>query len=721
MKRRWLFLALALLTAVLAAEEGMFMINGLTPKMVADMKKLGFQLDAKDIWDGQGNGLAAAVVSFGGGTGSFVSAKGLIITNHHVAFGAVQRQSTPEHNYIREGFLAESPAQEIPAPGYTVYVLTAMDDVTPLFARARDPNLTPLQRYQQVDKISKRLITTNEQRRGVECRISQYYGGKLFIMLTYLKIRDIRIVYVPPRSIGEYGGEVDNWMWPRHTGDFSFLRAYVGPDGLPADFAPENVPFTPTRFLRIAQDNLQENAFTMIMGFPGRTERWYSAAEVGNDVTFNYPQRIKLLEEWIALLEEVSQASELVKIKNAGVLKGLYNTIKNSRGMLEGLQKTGLYEKKLAAEKKLLEKVSADANLKKLYGSVIPEMNQLNEEVRAQAAIATVTRYLLTRGCYLMSWALNLNKWAIERQKPNMERDTGFMERDFAPAKERQKVAQRALDIPTDKKVLAFFIAKLAELPKSGLANVFDLEIARQAGVDRQAKVAAFVEGLYAGSRLAELDFRLKMLDSDQKTLYAQNDAFINLARRLQVEMDLLEEKQKTIAGRQLLLKPLYTDLLMKANPGKNYYPDANGTMRFSYGQVKGYSPRDAICYSPFTTLKGVIEKDSGQDPFDLDPRLSAVYQAGDYQRYVVPGLNDVPVNFITTNDSTGGNSGSPVLNGKGELVGVLFDGNYEALSSDFFFQPDITRSIHVDIRYVLFVTEMVNKADNVLRELAGE
>ena len=323
-----------------------------------------------------------AVVNLGGGTGSFVSAEGLIITNHHVAFGAVQSLSSPEHNYIRDGFLARSRPEEIPAPGYNVRIMTGFDNVTPLFKPIFRAGLDPQKRYQEVERISKRLIKQGEATTGNECAVAQYYGGREFYLVTYFKIKDMRVVYVPARSIGEYGGEIDNWMWPRHTGDFSFLRAYVAKDGRPAEYAKDNVPYRPLHYFPIARKNLVSGDFTMIMGFPGTTKRWHSAAEISNEIQYNYPERIALLEQYIALLEKMSAARESVKIKNAGTLKGLYNSIKNYRGMLEGLRKNAVHEAKLAAETKLAAFIASRPELQIKYGRLLTDISALAAEER---------------------------------------------------------------------------------------------------------------------------------------------------------------------------------------------------------------------------------------------------------------------------------------------------------------------------------------------------
>ncbi len=550
MKKGFCVVVLFLATGLLCAEEGMYLINGLTPQMAAEMRRLGCTLQPGDIWDGQGHGLALAVVNLGA-TGSFVSAQGLIITNHHVAFGAVQRQSTPEHNYIRDGFLADAPEKEIQAPGYTARVMVGFDNVTPRFNPVFKKGLAPRLRQQLQEKISKQLVAEGEKKKGVECDVASFYGGKEFYLVTYFKIRDVRIVYVPPRSIGEYGGEIDNWMWPRHTGDFSFLRAYVGRDGLPADYAKENIPFQPKVYLKIARQPLAEGDFTMIMGFPGRTYRWYCAAAVGNEVNFNYPQRIDLLKGWIALLEKISASSEAVKIKNAGVLKGLYNSFKNNEGMLAGLRRGGLYQQKLEEEKQLQAWLDSRPKWQAQYGKLLTDLSRLQEERRNYLAATSLLSWM-RRGSRFLDWALTIHKWSREKNKKDMAREPGYMQRDIEIKKTSMKIAQSSLDIPSDQAVFAYFLKKMLELPETGVSAVLRQGVATAPGQTMEEKTANWVARLYTNSRLGDAPQRLKMLDMESRALRQQRDAFVELAALLQPELDRLNDKGKELAGEAL-------------------------------------------------------------------------------------------------------------------------------------------------------------------------
>jgi hypothetical protein len=695
----------------LHAVEGMFSLNGITPSLAADMKALGCRFDPGGIWKPGEKCLAMAVVNLGA-TGSFVSADGLIVTNHHVAFGAVQSLSSPERNYIRDGFLAAGREQEIPAPGYSVRVMTGLENVSARFRPALKAGLDGAKRLRRIERIAKELVAEGERTPGNECLVARFDGGGEFYRVTYFKIRDMRVVYVPARSVGEYGGEIDNWMWPRHTGDFSFLRAYVGRDGRPASYAPDNVPFRPLHHFPIARTPLRAGDFALILGYPGTTKRWLTAAEVANEFEANYPGRIALLEQYIALLERISTAGEAVKIKNAGVLKGLYNSIKNNRGLLAGLRQNAVLERKRAAEKELAAFVAADPGRRKKFGQVLADSERLAAQERELIPLVVVMNWL-TRGCRMLDWALTLNRWGREKAKKDMDRQPGYMERDIAARKERLPVSQRNLDLETDKAVFAFFLDRLLAADSGGFFKDLRLEIAKAPG----GRSDAFVAALYRDSQLASLDFKMRMFAADAKAMAASGDALLALAARLQPAIDAFNRRRDAVAGSWLGVKPLYIEAMRQLHPDRPRYADANSTLRFSYGRVEGYAPRDAVRYSPFTTLDGVLAKNSGEPPFALEERFIAAAGAG-RAPYVDPELGDVPVNFLTSNDSTGGNSGSPVLNADGELAGILFDGNYESLGSDFLYRPDITRSIHVHMHYVLFVADRVDRAAALLREL---
>lgn len=720
-KLSFLFTFLALFLSVLPigrADEGMYLLDLVDQNLLEKMQKMGLELSLADIYNPQGTGLANAVIKMGA-TASFVSPKGLIITNHHVAYGAVQRISTAEKNYIEEGFLAQTIKEEVPAPGYQASTLVSAKDVTKEVLSAVKKKMTDLERYNAIEKKIKQIIKKAEKKGEVECEVRAMNYGMQHYLFTYLTLKDIRIVYVPARSIGEYGGDIDNWMWPRHTGDFSFLRAYVGPDGKPSEYSKNNVPYCPKSYLKVSSKGIQEGDFAMIMGFPGRTYRHVPSFSIESDVTFWYPFQIMTMMDLIHILEDVSKKDKSAAVKLASTIKGLNNGLKNNQGMLEGLIKNNLLEKKRVEEKDFQRFLKNDAELDKKYGSILAEIEDLYQEQKKIQEKNALLRWI-ARGSPMLSYAMVINKWSIENQKKDLEREPGYQERDLPRIELRLKIAQRSLVPEADKQGLEYFLKNAIALPEGQKIIAVEKIINQYPNLSPQKAVSKFLEKLYSQTKLTSTEERIKMLHLPRKELLKLNDPFIEFASELEKEREFLNRKAKEFSGSLSRLMPLYLEGIEIWKKSK-LYPDANGTLRLNYGEVKGYSPRDAVTYRYMTSLTGVVEKHTGKEPFDNPERLLNVYKKKDFGPYVDKNIKDVPVNFLTTNDSTGGNSGSPVLNGKGELIGLLFDGNYEAMYSDYYFDKDLTRSIHVDIRYVLFIAEKVDKALNVLEELEIE
>jgi len=702
-----------------SADEGMWMLHQV-PELQAKLAAMGLQLKADEIWNTKTNsGLASAVAWLGGCSSSFVSPDGLVITNHHCAFGAIQLNSTPEHDYITNGFLAKIPAEELEARGSRVNVFMGYDDVTAAVQGAVKAGMKPEERQKAVESARKQLVAECEKA-GVRCSVAEMYGGAKFYLFRMLEIRDVRLVYAPPRAIGEYGGEVDNWMWPRHTGDYSFLRAYVGPDGKPADYSPSNVPYRPARYLKIATDQLREGDFTMIMGYPGRTMRYRLASAIAEDTDFTYPQQIKQLHDVIAILENENKRGKDVEIKLASQLKGLYNTVKKSEGMLEGLTRSDLVARKRAQEQQLAAWIAADPKRTQMYGDVLPAMEKLVVERRATRERDMVLGWLTGgRGGNLLSAAAMIERWTSEKVKPDLEREMGFQQRDERMLRQRMVNMQRNLDLPSERAVLRYSLRRASGLPAGrGIAAIDQLLTAT--GKSGDAAIDAALDALYSGSKLADLQVRQRLFDADHAAVLASGDPFIAFAAALRQDTDARQAADKRYEGEMLALSPKFFAALGVWRNAP-LYADANSTLRFTFATVRGYQPRDAVIYTPFTTLHGVVEKHTGVDPFKCPQRLLDAARLGNLGRYVDPRLNDVPACFLSSNDITGGNSGSPIMNGKGELVGLAFDGDYESMTSDYLFSDALSRTINVDIRYVLWCMDYVDKADILLREIGFE
>jgi len=684
------------------------------------LKATGFQLTPEQIWDPKtASGLASAIVSLGGCSASFVSPDALIATNHHCAFGAIQMNSSPEHDYITDGFLARDRAGELEAKGSRVYVFRGYDDVTDAMHSVLKPGLKPEERSKALEMKEKSLIAACEKD-GLRCRVAEMYGGLDYYLFKTLELRDVRLVYAPPRAIGEYGGEVDNWMWPRHTGDFSFLRAYVGPDGKPADFSPANVPYKPERFLKVANAPLKDGDFTMIMGYPGKTVRYRIAAAIADDTELNYPRRIAQYKDLIDIQEAQSKRGKDVEIKLASALKGLYNGYKNNQGMLEGLKASDLAGRKRALEAELTAWIRADKGRQAKYGDVLPKMEAILAERRATAERDLVFGQMtFGRQGSMLGAALTLVRWTGERGKPDMERDSGYQDRDERSLRQRLERMQRNLDLQADRAVLRYVLGRAAALPADQRIAAVDAAL-KATGATGEAALDALLDTLYARTKLADPKARLAMFDLKHDVLLTQGDSMVTFAAALRKDLKAHEDADKRYEGELVTLTPRFIEALgaFRKTP---LYPDANSTLRFTYATVKGYAPRDGVVYTPFTTLAGVVAKHTGTEPFDCPQALRDAAKAGPFPHYADPVVKDVPACFLSTNDITGGNSGSPIMNGKGELIGLAFDGNYESMTSDYQFTDAMSRTINVDARYMLWVMDYVSKAHGLIREMGLE
>jgi hypothetical protein len=707
-------LAAFLLSTAASAEEGMWQIDELKKLDFKILKNMGLELSAKEIYGGKGKGISAAIVELGGGTGGFVSPEGLILTNHHVAFTALQRASSAEENYIEEGFNAETLEQEIPATGYRAYVLLDIEDVTKKVLGAVTDEMTDLERFEAIEQRSKEIIDEAEKDRDVECRVETFYNGMIYKLFTYFTIKDVRIVYAPPRSIGNYGGDIDNWMWPRHTGDFSFLRAYVAPDGSSADFSEENVPYNPPVHLAVSKAGVGKGEFTMIIGYPGQTMRYRTSNSIAHHQNFNYPNSIQIFGDIISLYQEMGATDPGVAIKVASYDQMLNNVMKNYQGMLEGFAKAHLLERKLEEEKAFTTWLEENNEMKEKYGHVLPEIEELyidNETYREKNQILRFMHFL----CLMVRTGSTLNRWSIEKAKPDLEREAGYQERDVPRLEQGLEIVDMNYDRGTDKRSLKYFIQRALELPENQRIEAIDAIV--EGSDDRDAAIDVFIEKLYAGTKLESVDERKRMFGLSRDELLGEKDPFVLFAAELWKEREQIEERDKAFAGALNKLRPLLIEAYAKWKGG-DLYPDANSTMRLTYGTVKGYSPRDAVYYEYITSLSGVIEKCTGEEPFDCMDELKELYRTKNFGDYVDPVIRDVPVDFLSTTDISCGNSGSPILNGRGEVIGAAFDGNYESISADYLFNEELTRSINVDSRYVLFVLDKVSGAKHLLEEM---
>ncbi|HYK01604.1 MAG TPA: S46 family peptidase [Thermoanaerobaculia bacterium] len=669
------------------ADEGMWMPQQI-PQLASELQKLGVELDARRLSDLTGDPMGA-VVSLGGCTASFVSPDGLVVTNHHCAFGSIQHNSRPDRDLIANGFLARTRAEELPAaPGTKVWVTTSIEDVTARVNAGMAAGISDADRARHMDRREKELTAECEKPGGVRCRVSSFFEGSQYLRLTQAEISDVRLVYAPSSRIGEFGGDVDNFEWPRHTGDFAFYRAYV-----------DGKPYQAKHWLKLAKEGIDEGDTVIVAGYPGRTFRYKTADEVRNYKEFIYPTNIRYYTEAIRLLEAAGKDNRDVQIRNASRIKSLSNSLKNYTSVNEGFSKDRIVEARVARETQLRSASPA-------AGSLLDELSKLTAEQTRTRERDLIVDWLVGRGSPMLQQAFTIVRLANERPKKDLDRDGKYQERGWPALKTASERAQRTIDVASDRAVVSYFLAEAARLAPAQ-------RVAALNGVD--------IHQLYANTKVASQEERTKMLGETTAQLKARNDAMLNLAMALVPLMQEREERDTTASGAMARLRPGYFDALRKVTGG-TLYPDANSTLRLTFGRVVGYSPKDATYLTPQTTLRGLLEKESGKDPFDNPPALlAAAAEQSKTRPYLDPELKDVPVNFLSTCDTTGGNSGSPTLNAKGELVGLLFDGNYESIDADFLFNPAVTRSIHVDAQYMLWVMDAVDGADELLKELGVE
>jgi hypothetical protein len=710
------FIFVLLLAANATADEGMWPVYSLDKLDWVAMKSRGLTLEQNEIYSPGGRSLAHAVVSLGGGTGSFVSPNGLIITNHHVAESAIQRQSTVEQDYLRAGFLASTMAEEIPAPGYSAYVLKGVTDVTDRVLAALDDSMTDSARYEAVDSISKQIIRECEESEGIKCSVSRMFGGRQYMAYTYLQLRDVRIVYAPPGAIGNFGGEIDNWMWPRHTGDFAFLRAYVAPDGTPADYAEENVPYQTSVYLPVSSKGVSSGDFTMMIGFPGRTDRYASSYYLNDMYNYYYPQMIADMRAALEIMERAAVQDSAIGLRLASRMRGIQNYLKKSEGMVDGFARSGILDQRREQERLLMEFLAGDPDLMQQYGEVLVELDSLYYESMKTWSKDFALKRLISRPDYL-DFAMDIVRWVTEREKEDLLRDRGYQDRDSTRLYRGMRTAQINLLPEIDRQLLAYYVQRALDLPADQRIQAIDATFSNVPADEREHYVEIWVDSIFALSSLGDLDSRLAMLAMAPAELHALNDPMIELATALLPEVLEEEVRSDEQSGAESRLKPKLLQAYADWKQGE-LYPDANGTMRFNYGEVTSCQPYDGLMFLPHTTMSGMMAKETGKDPFIVPEKLRQAYAAAGHGPYFDTELQDVPLCLLTNNDATNGNSGSPVVNGKGEFIGISFDITYESVTSDYHYDPTLSRSILTDARFILFMLDSVDGAHNILEEL---
>lgn len=714
---RHLFLLTALFAASVNADEGMWQPHQL-PDLSARLEQLGLEIDPRNL-SALDQFPMNAVVSLGGCSASFVSPQGLIVTNHHCVYGSVQYNSTPENNLLVEGFLARQLQQEIPtAPGSSVYVTEAVTDVTATTLAGITDSTPGIERYRIIEANRKALIADCEATGVHRCSVSSFHQGLEYFLLKRLEIKDIRLVYAPATSIGKYGGDIDNWQWPRHTGDFGFYRAYVDVNGQPAEFSEDNIPYKPASFLEVSARGVEEGDFVMGVGYPGSTNRYRTAAEVENEFTWFYPRARTLREDLMSIIEENSAAGSKARIAYESTFASLANYAKNYQSMVDSYQHSDFIDRRKQEESNLLAWIENDSRRERQYSSSVIQLQDLIESDHATRERDLVRSYMSY--ATLPNTAERLYRLAIEKQKPDAEREPGYQQRDLSRFRQSMQRLSRRYDEQVDKAMLSYLLAQYAKLPEQFRSNSLDNFYGISDSFD-QGKLDQVIEDSYGQSALDDEAARLAWMDKSPEEFENSDDPFIRYAVASHAERMLLEQADKELRGQFQQWRPRYMEAVIAYNRSLNrpIYADANSSLRVTFGQVQGNQPKDGLINQPFTTLEGILGKDTGLDPFNAPEKQLDLIRQRQYGRYALPSLASVPVNYLTTLDITGGNSGTATMNSRAQLVGLLFDGVYESIIGDWDFDDQKNRAISVDSRYMLWVMEYMDGATNLLDEMS--
>lgn len=721
---RRIALPLALLLAAPArAEEGMWMPMQI-PSIAGRLRALGFRGDPAAFANLTGDPLGA-IVWLGGCSASFVSPEGLIATNHHCVQFALQQNSTPERNLLRDGFLARSRSEELwSGPLTRAYVTLAIRDVTEQIAGKLSPRLSDLQRQETIERREKERLAACEKG-GLRCRVVRFFDGLSWLEMAQIEIRDVRLVYAPPDGVGNFGGETDNWMWPRHAGDFALLRAYVRPDGKPGPNAGGNVPYHPKHWLSVSQEGAGPGDFVMVAGFPGKTERLLPYAEVKALLEWSYPRAVRRSRDQLAILERIAMQDPERAIRVRTRIRRLANVMKNRQGVLADAARMGFLERKREEERALAAWIDASAGRRNAYGDALPGLDALEAE-KERTRERDETFQALQDHQSLLGAARTILRLAEEREKRDPDRDLEYQERNWERIREAQQRLQRSVDLAADRALLRYAALEAAALPAGQRIDPLDRLAGLAPGMrtdEAARKVDAWLDGVYAGTRLADGAYRLSLLEKRAGDLRREKDSLLEVARALAPMDERLRREEKARQGRRSRFAPAYVRAFLQ-KAGGTVAPDANSTLRLTFGTVKGVSPRDGLIYAPQTRLAGIPEKNRpGDREFEAPADLLAAIrdeEARGPRRWRDPALGDVPVDFLATLDITGGNSGSAVLDRRGRLCGLAFDGLYDSIVSDFA-AVDGARTIAVDSRYLLWTLSRVAKAPHLLSEMGVE
>ncbi len=712
MKKLVLFLSIfSLGFTSLKADEGMWLPMLIQRLNYVDMQKMGLQLTAEEIYSVNHSSLKDAIIQFGNGcTGEIISKQGLLLTNHHCGYGSIQGASTVEHDYLTNGFWAMSQSEEIPVPGLTVKFLVRMDDVSKRVMAELPAKLTEKERNDKLQEIFKKIQTEETKDTKYEAVVKSFFDGNEFYLFVYEIFKDVRLAGAPPSSIGKFGADTDNWMWPRHTGDFSMFRVYMDKDGKPATYAKENIPYTPKHSLPISIKGVKKDDFAMIMGYPGSTDRFLTSYGVNMAIEQSNPTIVNIRAKKLEIMRSFMNKSDAVRIQYSAKYASIANYWKFYIGQTKGLKRLKVYDQKVQIENDFTTWVNQDDGRKEKYGNALSLISSSYAEIMKY----NIARYYyveaLLRGSEIISFARSFEGLYKELKSDTMSKTK--VDKLVATLKESSAKFYKDFYAPLDQILLAEMFKMSAQKLEATFQPSIMKTIAKKYKNDFDTyavevfKSSIFTDKNKLDAFLAKPSYKALDKDLAFTSMQSLSAAYKIIADKLEAPNgNLAEGNRKFVAG------------VMEMQPTKKFAPNANSTMRMTYGKVLDYYPADGVHFDYYTTLAGIMEKEDPSNwEFVVHKKLKELYNAKDYGKYGENGV--LKTDFITNNDITGGNSGSPVLDGKGNLIGLAFDGNWEAMSGNIAFEPDLQRTINVDIRYVLFIIDKFAGAKNLINEM---
>lgn len=686
------------------ADEGMW-LPFLIGRNYEDMKKHGLKLTQEQVYSINKSSLKDAVISFGGFcTGEIISDKSLILTNHHCGYDAIAGASTPDHNYLDNGFWAKNNGEEIPVPGLTATFMIRMEDVSATVLKELNNSMTAEQRAAKIKEVTDILVKDAVKGTNYEAFVRDFYDGNEFYLFVKETFTDIRLVGTPPQSAGKFGGDTDNWEWPRHTADFSMFRIYAGKDNKPAKYSAENVPYTPKHSIPVSIKGVKEGDYAMIMGFPGRTNRYLTSYGVEQAISLEQPKIVDVRAKKLEIMKKYMDQDVAVRLNYSSKYAQVANYWKYFIGQTQQLKANGVADKKRAIENDFLAWAKGKAEYDNILSDIENAFNTTNSIIYLRVYQSEFVRQVDINS---LAYTLKLALDATAAGKT--ERAAQLREAAMGQAETFYQERNMDIELETLEEVLKMYLRDIPVNQRSGITKSLTAE-----------SVGTYMARVRKYSIFADKErFNAFMKSNDDTKL--KQDPLIILIKDLDEAFTkaMADTKVKEATEKLARANRLFVDGVRKMQPNKKFYPNANSTMRLTYGNVLDYDPRDAVHYDFVTTLDGVMQKEDPTNPeFVVDPRIKDAWKKKDYGQYADKATGKLVVNFLSNNDITGGNSGSPVINGNGELIGTAFDGNWEAMSGDIYFEPNIQRTINLDVRYTLWLIDKVYGATNLVNEM---